>query len=190
MLLSGLPICFARSRSRYPDPMNAFLELPEARRRAAFLQVNEQMELQAVSVEKDLWVCWTLRELFDLPGIGGHLTFKGGTSLSKAWKLIHRFSEDIDLVVDKELLGFGEMPRRIRHPARNRARPAWRSWQRLARTGCRRISCQNCTKESAHLWATMAGVWKWTRTCRMDNAFFFTIPRFSPRKLVAMCVLW
>lgn len=107
MLPSGLPICFAQSRNRYPDPMNAFLELPEARRRAALLQVNEQMGLQAVSVEKDLWVCWTLHELFDLPGIGGHLTFKGGTSLSKAWKLIHRFSEDIDLVVDKEILGFG-----------------------------------------------------------------------------------
>ncbi len=42
-----------------------------------------------------------------MPGIGNHLTFKGGTSLSKAWKLIERFSEDIDLIVDKEVLGFG-----------------------------------------------------------------------------------
>ena len=58
-------------------------------------------------MEKDFWVCWTLRELFRLPGIGEHLTFKGGTSLSKAWKLIERFSEDIDLVVDKAVLGFG-----------------------------------------------------------------------------------
>jgi predicted nucleotidyltransferase component of viral defense system len=41
-----------------------------------------------------------------LPGIGEHLTFKGGTSLSKAWNLIQRFSEDIDLIVDKQLLGF------------------------------------------------------------------------------------
>ena len=39
------------------------------------------MGLQAVSVEKDFWVCWTLRDLFTLPGIGSHLTFKGGTSL-------------------------------------------------------------------------------------------------------------
>jgi hypothetical protein len=44
---------------------------------------------------------------FSDPDIGGHLTFKGGTSLSKAWKLIERFSEDIDLIVDKEVLGFG-----------------------------------------------------------------------------------
>ncbi|MEI6323791.1 MAG: nucleotidyl transferase AbiEii/AbiGii toxin family protein [bacterium] len=87
--------------------MNKFLQLPEIRRRSAFLQVNEQIGLQALSVEKDFWVCWTLRELFTLPSISNHLTFKGGTSLSKAWQLIHRFSEDIDLVVDKELLGFG-----------------------------------------------------------------------------------
>ena len=107
MRRNGLLICSVRSPNPYPDPMKAFLELPEARRRAAFLQVNEQMGLQSVSVEKDFWVCWTLHELFGLRGIGGHLTFKGGTSLSKAWKLIHRFSEDIDLVVDKEILGFG-----------------------------------------------------------------------------------
>ena len=86
--------------------MNAFLRLPAERRRLAFQQVDETMGLQAFSVEKDFWVCWTLRELFTLPGIGEHLTFKGGTSLSKAWNLIERFSEDIDLVVDKDVLGF------------------------------------------------------------------------------------
>ena len=57
--------------------------------------------------DKNFWVCWTLCELFTLQGIGEHLTFKGGTSLSKAWKIIRRFSEDIDLIVDKEALGFG-----------------------------------------------------------------------------------
>lgn len=87
--------------------MNTFLQVPAERRRLAFLQVDESMGLQAFSVEKDFWVCWTLRELFTLPGIGEHLTFKGGTSLSKAWKLIRRFSEDIDLIVDKDALGFG-----------------------------------------------------------------------------------
>lgn len=87
--------------------MDAFLQLPSSRRLLAFQQVDAAMGLQAVSVEKDFWVCWTLRELFSLPGIGEHITFKGGTSLSKAWKLIERFSEDIDLIVDKEVLGFG-----------------------------------------------------------------------------------
>lgn len=87
--------------------MDTFLQIPSARRLLAFQQVDEAMGLQAVSVEKDFWVCWTLRELFSLPHIGTHLTFKGGTSLSKAWKLIQRFSEDIDIIVDKEALGFG-----------------------------------------------------------------------------------
>lgn len=52
-------------------------------------------------------MCWTLRALFRLPVSGPHLTFKGGTSLSKGWKLIDRFSEDIDIVIDREFLGFG-----------------------------------------------------------------------------------
>jgi len=86
--------------------VNTFLQLPADRRRIFFMQVDEAMGLQAVSVEKDFWVCWTLRTLFTLPGLGEHLTFKGGTSLSKAWNLITRFSEDIDLVVDKAALGF------------------------------------------------------------------------------------
>jgi predicted nucleotidyltransferase component of viral defense system len=62
--------------------------------------------LDPASVEKDFWVCWTLRELFSLPGIGAQLTFKGGTSLSKGWRLIERFSEDIDVVIDRAFLGF------------------------------------------------------------------------------------
>ncbi len=87
--------------------MNAFLGLGFSDRRLSCQSVQTDMGLDAASVEKDFWVCWTLHELFRLPGIGEHLTFKGGTSLSKAWKLIHRFSEDIDLIVDKEILGFG-----------------------------------------------------------------------------------
>lgn len=85
--------------------MNRFLELSDEDRLSAFMEVNRSMGLDAFSVEKDFWVCWTLCELFTLHGIGEHLTFKGGTSLSKAWKLIHRFSEDIDLIVDKDVLG-------------------------------------------------------------------------------------
>ena len=86
--------------------MDAFLRLSMGDRRLACLQVEDRKRLQAVSVEKDFWVCWTLRELFSLPKASGWMTFKGGTSLSKAWGLIDRFSEDIDIVVGKDLLGF------------------------------------------------------------------------------------
>lgn len=58
-------------------------------------------------VEKDFWVCLTLKELFQLPAIGEHLIFKGGTSLSKVFKVIERFSEDIDVSIDRGFLGFG-----------------------------------------------------------------------------------
>lgn len=51
-------------------------------------------------VEKDFWVCWTLKQLFEHPKLSKQLIFKGGTSLSKVFGLIDRFSEDIDLVLD------------------------------------------------------------------------------------------
>ncbi len=87
--------------------MDTFLTLSSADQLDAYVEVNRAMGLDAASVEKDFWVCWTLREIFSHPDLGSHITFKGGTSLSKAWKLIQRFSEDIDLIIDKEVLGFG-----------------------------------------------------------------------------------
>lgn len=51
-------------------------------------------------VEKDFWVCWTLGRLFESPTVGRKILFKGGTSLSKVFGFIERFSEDIDLILD------------------------------------------------------------------------------------------
>lgn len=87
--------------------MEAFLKQAVEERRAVFEEAANRLGLPAVSVEKDFWVCWTLGVLFGLEGIGESLVFKGGTSLSKAWKLIERFSEDIDIVIDRKRLGFG-----------------------------------------------------------------------------------
>lgn len=56
-------------------------------------------------VEKDLWVCWTLARLLEIPGLP-EMTFKGGTSLSKVHRLVDRFSEDIDLTFSREGWGF------------------------------------------------------------------------------------
>ncbi len=86
--------------------MDAFIDLPPSDRQRACQVAGAQLAINAFSIEKDFWVCWTLRELFALPGIGEHLTFKGGTSLSKGWKLIQRFSEDIDVVIHRDALGF------------------------------------------------------------------------------------
>ena len=79
--------------------MDAFLQMPTDERRLLCEQAETKLGLRAGSIEKDYWVCWTLRELTNLAEWGEHLTFKGGTSLSKAWKLIDRFSEDIDVVI-------------------------------------------------------------------------------------------
>lgn len=87
--------------------MEEFISMPIERRRRFFDEAQAQLGLRAASIEKDFWVCWTLRWLFNLTGCASHLTFKGGTSLSKAWKLIERFSEDIDVVLDRNFLGFG-----------------------------------------------------------------------------------
>ena len=86
--------------------MDGYVEQSTERRRLICEQAEEQLDLPAASLEKDYWVCWTLRELFGIPDWGQIITFKGGTSLSKCWSLINRFSEDIDIVIDKGFLGF------------------------------------------------------------------------------------
>jgi hypothetical protein len=90
--------------------MNSFIGFPAERQRRFYDEAQAKLGLPPASIEKDLWVCWTLRELFTLPEWGPRLTFKGGTSLAKAWKLIERFSEDIDVVVDRHFLGFDDTP--------------------------------------------------------------------------------
>lgn len=69
--------------------------------------VARQLGVAPSILEKDYWVCRTLGALFALPELGGHLVFKGGTSLSKVYRLIERFSEDVDVSVHREFLGFG-----------------------------------------------------------------------------------
>ncbi|MCD4776146.1 MAG: nucleotidyl transferase AbiEii/AbiGii toxin family protein [Candidatus Aegiribacteria sp.] len=87
--------------------MDGYLKLPPERRRLICEQADVRLNLPASSLEKDYWVCWILRELFSIPKWCESITFKGGTSLSKCWGLINRFSEDIDIVIDRNFLGFG-----------------------------------------------------------------------------------
>ena len=62
--------------------------------------------ISAVVIEKDFWVCWTLKHIFALGPAPAQLIFKGGTSLSKVYGVIERFSEDIDLSLSREDFGF------------------------------------------------------------------------------------
>src|ERR1035441_8026325 len=71
-----------------------------------FIGTGNRLGSVQQNIEKDFWVCWTLDALFNgLPAGGPRLLFKGGTSLSKAYGLISRFSEDIDITVFREDLG-------------------------------------------------------------------------------------
>ena len=72
-----------------------------------FRNTADRMGLSDAIVEKDFWVCFTLDYLFHRSPWKEAITFKGGTSLSKAYHLISRFSEDIDLILDWRLLGYG-----------------------------------------------------------------------------------
>ena len=68
--------------------MDPVLQLFQKQRIELFEQTAQQTGMEAVIVEKDFWVCWTLKELFRLPTIGEHLILKGDTSLSKVFKII------------------------------------------------------------------------------------------------------
>jgi len=85
-----------------------FLQLPVERQLFLLDEANKRFRLPEQSIEKDVYVCLLLENVMALPDIGEHLTFKGGTSLSKAHKITERFSEDVDLVVDRHALGLTE----------------------------------------------------------------------------------
>jgi predicted nucleotidyltransferase component of viral defense system len=82
-----------------------FLKLPEQERAEVFRQIRRQIDLSEIAVEKDWWVTVVLRALFALP-YAENLSFKGGTSLSKCYSLIERFSEDVDIAINREFFGF------------------------------------------------------------------------------------
>ena len=82
--------------------MNNYFALPKLQQRQILEQATLRIKLPVQAIEKDIWVSTILQIIFSLP-VAQHLIFKGGTSLSKAWGLINRFSEDIDLAVGRAL---------------------------------------------------------------------------------------
>lgn len=80
-----------------------WINLPDATRYNSLVQISEQTGMSPFAIEKDWWVSRCLEIIFQLD-VAKHLVFKGGTSLSKAWKLIDRFSEDVDLAIDQDFL--------------------------------------------------------------------------------------
>jgi hypothetical protein len=86
--------------------VNKVAQMPAEERADLFAETAARKALQEAIIEKDFWVCWMLKQLFSIDDLTGRLLFKGGTSLSKIFHAISRFSEDIDLAVDYVALGF------------------------------------------------------------------------------------
>lgn len=80
--------------------MDKVAHFSAAERNQLFSETAAQLGITPAVVEKDFWVSWVLMKLFKDPGLAPLITFKGGTSLSKVYGLIDRFSEDIDLMLD------------------------------------------------------------------------------------------
>lgn len=87
--------------------MRNIARIAEQDRNALFRNTSAKFGLSEAIIEKDFWVCYMLDYLFHRSKWASNLAFKGGTSLSKAYGLIKRFSEDIDLILDWRVLGYG-----------------------------------------------------------------------------------
>lgn len=86
-----------------------FLLLPSEDRKEILSSISVTLGRAAIVLEKDVWVCWVLNAMSSIPR-PLPMAFKGGTSLSKVFDAIGRFSEDIDITIDHQALGGGFDP--------------------------------------------------------------------------------
>jgi hypothetical protein len=101
--------------------MESVARLSSAERRELFAETAARKAMTPAIVEKDFWVCWALGRLFAHADLSRLLRFKGGTSLSKVFHLIERFSEDIDLILDWRAVAGGDDPLAVRSTTRQEA---------------------------------------------------------------------
>jgi hypothetical protein len=107
-----------------------WLQLNDEQRKTSVDQVSLKTGITAKAIEKDWWVTLNLKVIFE-SAFAKYLVFKGGTSLSKCWKLIERFSEDIDIALDPEAFGM----KYIENPTKGHV-------ERLRRKGCQFTSTE------------------------------------------------
>lgn len=101
-----MPFTATNRNGKVPE---RFLELPAEERSQALRKAAAELGRTARVLEKDVWVCWVLERLFAMPG-RKQMAFKGGTSLSKVFGAIERFSEDVDVTLDYRSLDAGIDP--------------------------------------------------------------------------------
>ena len=98
--------------------MKRIVEMSKEDKRFIFDTTALKMKIHPAIIEKDFWVCYILDFLFNYSKYKDYFTFKGGTSLSKAYNVISRMSEDIDLILDWQLLGAT-----VNEPLEERSKP-------------------------------------------------------------------
>lgn len=115
--------------------MDDVARMPPADRADLFAATAKQRSLLPEIIEKDFWVCWSLKRVFTLPNPPAGLIFKGGTSLSKVFNAIERFSEDVDISFNRADLGFGGEHDPLRAPSGKKAR----QWREALTKTCRHV---------------------------------------------------
>lgn len=100
-------------------------------RSALFQYTAAELKMSEAIIEKDFWVCFMLEVLFEHSPFQDYFAFKGGTSLSKSFQLIERFSEDIDLILDWRKLGYGHT-----EPLQDRSNTAQDRFKKEINTRC------------------------------------------------------
>jgi hypothetical protein len=104
--------------------MDKFIKLTKQERKNIIQKVAFDLGIRFDVVEKDIWVCYVLDKLFSLEELEGKLVFKGGTCLSKAYNLIGRFSEDVDVTISRDclnIIGTSNKPRKVESRIRQAA---------------------------------------------------------------------
>jgi predicted nucleotidyltransferase component of viral defense system len=112
-------------------------------RRGLFLTAANRVGTTVQNIEKDFWVCWTLDALFHRLGKGGpRLLFKGGTSLSKGYGLISRFSEDIDVTIFRSDIGAEASCEQLERLSKKKSEPNASTQSRLLAKPISMASCE------------------------------------------------
>jgi len=148
-------------------------------RRDLFQESASRLGMNPAIVEKDFWVCWILKLLFAEPGLKNQMVFKGGTSLSKVFGLIDRFSEDIDLVLDWRLLGYDQAGDNDPHQATSSKSKQSRYNQEMNAKAVAYIR-ETLLSQLNHLFAPIPGV-----VARIDEEDPHTINVFYPAAFAA-----
>ena len=101
--------------------MKKFIKLNSSERKNLIQKATNDLGLRFDIVEKDIWVCYVLQKLFSNEKLRNNLIFKGGTCLSKAYDATHRFSEDVDITINSNVLEIsGESQKIDKIKSRNR----------------------------------------------------------------------